>query len=80
MKQVFNQRQLIVMWIVGIVVCIWLVSISTQATVDAWWRYGFYYYHEYVNWDRALVYPLIIIGVLLVITFAKGESPKKPFK
>ena len=62
MRQMFNYKQLAVMWIVGIVVCIHLII-----------NYGITYR---IDWNYTLIYPLLIIGGLLVITFSKSELLK----
>lgn len=62
MRQILNYKQLAVMWIVGIVVCIHLII-----------NYGIRYGRIYIDWNYTLIYPLLIIGGLLVVTFSKRK-------
>ena len=64
MKQIFNKKQLIVIWIIGIIICIFLIWSSVEFRRGRWGS-G---YHT--DWVRALVYPTIIIGGLLVLTLS----------
>lgn len=70
MRQILNYKQLAVMWIVGIVVCSHLII-----------NYGIWYGRItetlYVDWNYTLIYPLLIIGGLLVVTFSKSELLKE---
>ena len=65
MRQMFSKKQLVVIWIVGIVICIFLIWSSIEVRRSTW---GPPYYHT--DWVRALVYPTIVIGGLLVLTLA----------
>ena len=64
MRQIPNYKQLAVMWIVGIVVCSHLIV-----------NYGIR--TRYIDWNYTLIYPLLIIGGLLVVTFSRSELLKE---
>jgi len=68
MRQIFNRDQLEVMWGVGVFICIFFIFTSGVENISS----PYYYYR--IDWNRALLYPVIIIGALLVITF----SEKRP--
>ena len=58
------------MWIVGIVVCIHLIlnyGVSIGRITET----------LYIDWNYTLIYPLLIIGGLLVVTLSKSELLKE---
>jgi len=79
-RQIFNKRQLIVIWLVAIVICFFIAqsSIMVGDQVKAILGLGkgapnwIIYFDPYraVNWLRLTLIP-IIIGTLLVITFSE---------
>lgn len=71
MRQVFNRNQLEVMWGVGIFICIFFIFTSGVENISS----PYYYYR--IDWNRALLYPVIIVGALLVITFSERELSKE---
>lgn len=70
MRQIFNKKQLIVIWIIGIAICIFFIWSSVEVGQDRWWTEGYSGPDYHTDWGRALVYPTIIIGGLLVLTLA----------
>lgn len=78
MRQIFNKRQLIVIWLIGVVVCFLVFESSVIVGRQAGEIYGrglrnwTIYFDPYraVNWLRLTLIP-IIIGTLLVITFSE---------
>lgn len=61
----FNKKQLIVMWCVGLLACYRFVSISLNP-------YDFAL-PNYVVSDYQILYPALIIGALLVMTLTKRQ-------
>jgi len=66
-RQAFNKKQLMVMWFVGVVISACLIENSAGITGII----------GLIDWNKALIYPLIIIGGLLVITFSKRQSSEE---
>lgn len=80
MRRVFNTKQLIVMWVVGLVICIFFFLTPREGGEAG--RKPYFWESDggggrKVNWNRAFIYPVIIIGGLLVATLAKRQPPKE---
>lgn len=75
MRRVFNKKQLIVMWVVGIVVCVllFLTIQETRTYIFGGARIGY----RATDWKRASLYSVVIVGALLVVTFGKRQPPKE---
>jgi len=74
-----NKKQLIIMWIIGIIICVFFIVTShhVEYSIDrseSWLSSGLRC-HVYTEWDRAVLYPLIIIGGLFFITFRRKSLP-----
>jgi len=81
MRRVFNKKQLIVMWVVGLVICLFFILTPREGgkviEVSLWEEARGLQGYRKINWNRAFIYPVIIIGGLLVVTFAKRQPPKE---
>jgi len=66
-SQAFNKKQLMVMWFVGVVISACLIENSASITGII----------GLIDWNKALIYPLIIIGGFLVLPSAKDSHQKK---
>jgi len=66
MRRVFNKKQLIVLWVVGIVVCTFFIFTPKEGGKVV--RSSMSFRYRKINLNRVLIYPLVIIGGLLVIT------------
>ena len=75
MRRVFNKKQLIVMWVVGIVVCVllFLTIQETRTYIFGGARIGY----RAPDWKRASLYSVVIVGALLAVTFGKRQPPKE---
>jgi len=75
MRQVFNKKQLAIMWVVGIVICVifFLTIQETRTEIFGEARIGY----RAPDWKRASLYSVVIVGALLVVTFGKRQSPKE---
>lgn len=90
MRQMFNKKQLVVMWFVAVVVCFFILRSSIITGVQVltivkvgtpqWRGYNLESSHTAlayaVNWFRLSLIP-VIIGALLVITLSKKKSPNE---
>ena len=76
MRRVFNKKQLIVMWFVGVVVCFFTLQssiiIGDQATLalkPGALRWKFYDLAQYyaINWFRLSLIPSLLVGFWLLL-------------
>jgi len=75
MKQIFNEKQLIIIWVVGVIVSVVLIVSTTK--YDIWPAYGrrdsLEDFFRSLDWIKVVAAPLVILGALLIITFGGEE-------